>query len=867
MSERSELSGGQRERLKMIFESAIALPASEQIEFVSAASADDDELAAELVSLIEAHAGSGEYFEKLAAELVTPTLLAVADEPDESFGVGQIVSHYEVIEKIGRGGMGVVYKARDTRLGRTVALKFLPQRHAANPVARDRLLAEAQAASALDHPNIGIVYEIGETECERPFIAMAWYEGDTLKDRIGRGPLAVPELLNVASQLAGALAAAHAAGIVHCDVKPANVLVSRPGTVKLVDFGIAKLVSAEAASDGTTAGTPAYMSPEQTRGHAVDARTDLWSLGVVLYESLTGRRPFRGETDASVIVNIQSVEPEPIAVSTRDVPAALSRLVERCLRKDPGDRYQSAEDFSEALRSIEIENRQREHAASVDAPLAANRKYRGALFAIPVALLAAAVWLGADYGRPTPREVGATAAEPITVAVIPFTNRDRVAAEEHLVSGFTDEVIGTLGSSDGLRVIARSSSAALAREGFSPMSIGQRLGAAAIVQGDLARVGQRLLVSVRLTGVADSAVIWSREYDRSVAEAFAVQQEVSGSIVRALLPPGIASDQAPPARRPTDDSDAYEMYLKGRLSWSERSQAGLEQALAYYGGALERDPGFALAHSGMAAAYHNMSNFGYMRSDVALARADVASARAVALDSMSVDAAAVRGYVLASLRRYAESEAEFERATRLNPRYPWTHHYYALLLMMLGRNDEATRQVRGALELDPLSQPSNATLGILLGMRGAYAQSRTQYEHAMSLSPGFALTRQYFGALRAREGQYKEAIELLEPAVRAAPDFPGTRATLAYAYSRAGRSADARRLYAQLRTLVKDERSRLNLALGQALLGNADSAFAMLETAKWDAPTLIELRANPLLESFRANPRYRVLLAKHGLKP
>ena len=353
MSANAKLTDQQREALKAAFEGALRLPTSERSAYVATACGDDGEVRRELASLLRAHDASAGYFERLGDQLVAPALRAVAsgEDSEEAVSIGRQVAHYEVIERIGGGGMGIVYKARDLRLGRTVALKFLPSRHAADPAARARLLAEAQAASALDHPNIAVVYEIGETETHRSFIAMAWYEGETLKERLRSGPLPVHDAVAVAAQIGAALAAAHEAGIIHRDVKPANVLITRTGVTKLVDFGIARLVSADSTDEHATAGTPAYMSPEQTRGTALDARTDIWSLGVVLYEMLMGRRPFQGENDELVVEAIRDAEPVPITAVRPEVPPAMAQVVARCLRKAPHERYPDAGEFLAALRA------------------------------------------------------------------------------------------------------------------------------------------------------------------------------------------------------------------------------------------------------------------------------------------------------------------------------------------------------------------------------------------------------------------------------------------------------------------------------------------------------------------------------------
>jgi tetratricopeptide (TPR) repeat protein len=342
----------QRDRLGVLLERALALPVEERSGFVAGACGSDRQLRENLATLIAAYESSSGYFEGLAEQIVEPVLAAAAEVPHDDVAIGQRVSHYEILERIGDGGMGVVYRARDLRLGRVVALKFLPPQLARDDAARASLLAEAQAASALDHPNIGVVHEIGETEAGGLFIAMGWYEGETLKQKLQRAPLPVPETLTVAIQIADALAAAHGAGIIHRDVKPSNILITRQGRAKLVDFGIAKVAGAEMTREGTTLGTVAYMSPEQTRGVAVDARTDLWSVGVVLYEMLTGQRPFQGESDDIVIYAIRHDDPAPLERLRPDVPAGLAAIVASCLTKDPARRHERANDLLADLQVL-----------------------------------------------------------------------------------------------------------------------------------------------------------------------------------------------------------------------------------------------------------------------------------------------------------------------------------------------------------------------------------------------------------------------------------------------------------------------------------------------------------------------------------
>jgi Serine/threonine protein kinase len=669
-----DLTSTQIEAIKELFGAAIEMARDDRAAFVDK-ECNDDRLKYEVLALLDAHDEAAEFFDSFSENVIIPAIGAVASSGDEDPAPSSgVVSHYKIIERIGRGGMGVVYKARDSRLGRTVALKFLPARYSFDASAHARLLAEAKASSALDHPNIGVVFEIGETETKRPFIAMAWYDGETLKQALRRGPLEVDAAVAISRQLCSALAAAHSAGIVHRDVKPANIVVTPNGVVKLLDFGIAKIVQADHPDDGSSLGTPAYMSPEQTRAERTTAVTDIWSLGVVLHEMLAGGRPFSGSTQSAMIESIRNDAAPSVKSIRSDVPLEIASVISKCLEKDPSQRFQSAD---ELLRAIDA------------------------------------------------------------------------------------------------------------------------------------------------------------------------------SVVR----------KSPSAT----SSEAYELVLKGRSSWSERTKPKLEEALAFFRAALERDPGLAVAHSAMAETYVNMSNFEYMDVNEALTRAGIAADRAIALDPSLAEAHSSRGFFLASRGRFEEAEESFRKSINLNDHYTWSHHYYALLLIMCGRLTEAEEELRNCLALDPLSLPANTTLAIVLAAERKMTDARAQYQHALALSPEFVLTKHYYGSFEAGQRQFGTAIKSLESALSRAPGFPGVRASLSWCYRETGRPAESDRLMSQLAETTDTPRARVNLALGYGVMGNIERAFELIESESLDVPTTIEMRANPLLDEFRNDGRYGHFLARRGL--
>jgi eukaryotic-like serine/threonine-protein kinase len=777
--------------------------------------------------------------------------------------VGKTVAHFRVTGYLAGGGMGAVYTADDLRLGRTVALKFpLPHQHMDSAV-KARFVNEARSAAALDHPNLCTVHEIGESE-HGVFLAMPLYPGETLKDRLAReGALPVKEALAIARQIISGLASAHEAGIVHRDLKPGNVMLLPDGTVKVLDFGLAKIRDISLTKSHAALGTIAYIAPEQIRSEPVDARTDLWSMGVMLYEMLTGALPFHGEHEVSVIHAILHEEPPRASRRNPKVSPACDVLVDTLLQKDIRDRYRSAAELLDDITKLE-EGDSLAHRTGLWSRIPRWRRSRRTIAAAAaVALLAggALSWYG--YQRST--MVAAADAGPVrAIAVLPFVDDDGNATDDHMAAGI--ELTALLERAPGIRLVARSSAAALQQRGLSPREIGRQLGVGHLVQGRIRIESDSFRLAVSVTRVEDDATIWTHVVAAPVRDAFAVERQIADGVLTAI---GARRTVARAKRIGTRDNQAYELYLQGRYIWNQapRTSATLERSLMLYRSALERDPEYAEAYAGMAAAYVNMVNFGYISWDEGLARSEVAADRALALDSTLADAYAARGFALSSRTRFVEAEASLQRAIELNPNLPWAHHFYAILLTMLNRLDEAKEATRRTLAIDPLSLPGNTMLGIEFAAEGDLTLARTQLRRALQLSPGFSLTLHYLGAVEAALGNYDEAREVLEQALAVAPDYPGVRGALAYVHARQGRTAEARRLLADSRNAISDQRTRVNYALDLALNGAADSAFSMLRTAQWDVPTLVELRHSPLLKAFRADPRYPQLLGAIGLRP
>ena len=858
------------QRVETLLEEALARAPAERDAFLDAACAGDDGLRREVASLLAAHERPGAV-DRLGADLA-PLAARVRGSATSARPAlqGQVVGRYEVLEPIGGGGMGVVHRALDTRLGRTVALKFLQPRLDADDSAAERFRLEARAAAALEHPNICTVHEIGETAEGRLFLAMPLYDGETVERRIARGPLPVEDAVAIAVQVARGLAKAHAQGIVHRDVKPSNVLVTSDGVVKLLDFGIAKLADVTLTGGAGPLGTAAYMSPEQRSGGPVDHRTDLWSLGVVLHEMLAGRRPLDpgAETQAW---------PPPVSALRPDAPPALDRIVATALARDPARRYASAQAMERDLLALGVAVSGPGAATPApDARAAGRRRVRRrvALAAgVAVALLGGAAWLGARRWRASEPPAASVAAMPSTIAVLPFADRSAAAGQAYFSDGMTEELIATLARVEGLRVASRTSSFAFRDRGLDVRAVGARLGVAAVLEGSVRRDGDRLRITAQLVSVADGWQLWSETYDRAADDAFAVQQEIASAIVQTLrgrLVGGVADANAP--GRP--DAAAYDLYLKGRhalylkgrYAWYSRTEEGLRSAASYFAQAVAQAPGYARAHAGLADAYAVLGFYDFLPPGEAFPKADSAARRAAQLDPTLGGPHATLGYVaLYHGWDFARAEAEFRRAIALEPNYSTAHQWYANLLVAAGRFDEAERAMRRAEEIDPLSLIAKAALAWVHYHAGDNAAAVAQARETLELDPDYAVAHLWGGwALQAMDS-LDAAVAAHRRAVAVTDGAALYVASLARSLALAGERAEAERLLAGLgsrtdggRYVPSYEVAKVHLALGRA-----DEALAWLERALDErSHSMAFLRVDPQLAPLRADPRFARLVGR-----
>ncbi|UCF79217.1 MAG: protein kinase [Candidatus Eiseniibacteriota bacterium] len=743
--------------------------------------------------------------------------------------IGKTISHYKILEKLGEGGMGVVYKAEDTKLRRPVALKFLPPELTRDPKAKERFVQEAQAASALEHQNICNIHEIDETEDGRLFICMACYSGETLKQRIARGPVGLEEAVNTAAQIATGLSKAHEKGIIHRDIKPANIFVTADGQVKIVDFGLAKLAGEVSLTrTGTTVGTVAYMSPEQARGEQVDHRTDIWSLGVTLYEIITGVLPFRSAHEQAVIYAILNTDPEPIRAIRTDVPFQLEQVISRALAKRRFDRFQRAEELLSELEELKAQF--------------------------------------SDAGGVGPHQRLRSAA---SIAVLPFANLSADPEQEYFCDGLAEEIINALGRLENLRVVARTSAFSFKDKALDIREIGMKLNVGALLEGSVRKAGNRLRISVQLVNVADGCQLWSEKYDREIEDIFSIQEGISLAIVDALRLKVLGDERDRLLKRRTENPEAHNLYLKGRFFWNKRTEAEMRRSVEYFQKAVDIDPEFALAYAGMADAYVTMGFYGYLSQDKVSTRAKDAVRTALELDSTLGEAHAS----LALIRTWidwdcAGAEREFRRALELNPSGAEAHHQYSHLLAQLGRFDQAVPEMKHALELEPLSLNINACLGQVLVLARKYDEAIEQLQKTIEMNPEYYDGHGWLGFAYLLKGMYEQAADKFRESAAFAVIEARMAAALAYAYAVTDREDEARNILAELLDRSSDKKvDSYLIAIVHIGLGDLDRAIECLEKAHEERSHRLftMVKVDPLLDPVRSNPRYKGLIEKIGL--
>jgi eukaryotic-like serine/threonine-protein kinase len=715
---------GEREQLGRLFEQAIALPPEERADFLDRHAGRDPGLRGELASLLASHDTAPGFLEAIAPHVLPAALRALAEE---TLPAGHRVGRYDIIERVGGGGMGVVYKARDTSLDRLVALKFLPAHRTAQPEARDRLMREARAASALDHPGIAVVHEIGVMDPDaddpdhgRLFIAMAYYDGETLERRLRRGPLPVRQALDHAIQLVDGLAAAHQAGIVHRDVKPGNVLVTERGRLKILDFGVARRADGGRAEPADARGTLPYMSPEQTRGESADQRTDLWSVGVVLFELLAGVRPFQGDTEADLVSAIQGDAPPPLQTLRPDVPPALARVVDRCLVRDPAHRYPDARALLSDLR--------------------------------------AAAAAGTGEGGPS-------------IVVLPFTNIGPDAGDEYLSDGMTEEVIARLSRVRSLRVISRTSAMRLKGRGDDVGSLARELGVRYVLEGAVRRAGDGVRITARLLDAPGDTAVWADVFDGPTDTILDMQEQVARAVVAALHVRLSPAEAGALADRPIPDAHAYESYLRARYEAWRFSRDGLDRARRYIETALSIVGDNELLYStlGHVTAMHLEAGVG--PGEGALERIDELADRVFALDAASPRGHWLRGFAAFQRGDLRGAMAAGERAYAREPDDPDTLLLLGYVYAHAGRNGEARALLERAVELDPLTPLTRCMPGFVSLLEGRFEEAVEPYRSMYAMDPESPFAAVTFGWVLAYARRFDEALDVLDGA---AARFPGT---------------------------------------------------------------------------------------------
>ncbi len=819
------------EQLEELFHRALKLERAELDQFIAQLNASKPELAAEVESLLAAHERESAFIEAPAYEATVGLIV----DAQATHSRGSLINHYRIVCLLGKGGMGEVYRALDTRLNREVAIKVLPAAFVQDHDRFRRFEQEARATSALNHPNILTVHDLGSHD-GAPYMVAELLEGGDLRTQVNSGALPRRKAIDYAQQIAAGLAAAHSKGIVHRDLKPENLFITTDGRLKILDFGLAKLTERPALPTATSAatavrvdtragivmGTVNYMSPEQARGQTVDARSDIFSLGVVLYEMLAGCAPFRGESAADVVVSILERDPPPLDHYAFDVSPEIERVVLRCLEKDRERRYASAQELAADLKALET----------------------------------------APSSKRSPKPSA-------SIAVLPFVNMSADAENEYFCDGLAEELLSTLSKIEALRVAARTSAFSFKGKEVDIRRIGQMLNVGTVLEGSVRKVGSRVRITAQLINVADGYHVWSERYDREMQDIFDVQDEISLAIVDALKVKLLGAEKAAVLKRYTDNTEAYQLYLLGRYHYRKWTVAGFKKSIEYYEQAIEKEPNYALAFTGLYGSYSYLWFHGFLSPDECVPRMKAALTRALAIDSDLAES----HLCMARLKYTYEwdwtgAEKEFIRAFELNPNYAEAHEGFGAVLSLRGRSDEAITQVKRALELDPLSLLGNMNFGWIYWGIGLYDRMHEIARKLIELEPNFFGGHQLLGLEYWSRGKLEQAISEYRTALECGSGL-SPLAALGSLYGVIGEREKAQQILDQLLELSRHRNvPRYCIALVYAGMGESDRAFEYVDQAcqQHEGVVLSYLKnARFLIPEASSDPRYADRLRRAGL--
>jgi serine/threonine protein kinase/Tfp pilus assembly protein PilF len=870
-------------QIEQLYHQALEREPHERTAFLEQACGDDLALRRELESLLGYDERAAHFIEAPPDDVAAAML---AGEQRQSM-VGRTISHYQIVSLLGAGGMGEVYLAEDTRLKRRVALKLLPANFTADTNRLRRFEQEARAASALNHPNIITIHEIGEIE-EVHYLLTEFIDGETLRQRLMKARLEISPALDVSLQVASALAAAHEAGIVHRDIKPENIMLRGDGLVKVLDFGLAKLteaatpsVSEEASTAvmlsteaGVVMGTAGYMSPEQARGQKVDARSDIFSLGVVLYEMITGHAPFDGATSSDVIAAILKIEPPPLGHYLPEAPGELERIVTKALRKDREERYQTIKDLLVDLKRLrqELEVRAKEPAIA-SAEVTEERQWWGAEYLVSklrlhkrsgAAILVASFVAIAGFAyallfAEDKKSIG-------SIAVLPFVNANADPGTEYLADGITESIINNLSQLPNLKVMSRNSVFRFKGQEIDAQDVGQKLGVRAVLTGRVAQRGDALAISIELVDARDNTQLWGQQYNRRLADVFAVQEKMAEEITEKLRLKLTGVERQQLAKRPTENLKAFQYYMQGRAYTQRRTREDLGKAVTYSERAIEEDRNYALAYAGLADAYAVLGSRGYIAPVEGRRKAEEAARKALALDDNLAEAHVAFGQTHFQFVPYSFSlsDRELRRAIELSPSFALAHLYLGVSFVEQGRLDEGLEELLKARELDPLSSIIARQAAIPYYLKRDYARALELLRQANELGPVFTSTWEIGAYIQNR--LFDEALAELEKAKRERKSDPILIYGTGMVYAAQGKRAEALAIIKELEEMSDASLSQAHwIAKIYAALNESKMAFSWLEHGLAAGAIGYFYKDEPVWDTIRSDPRFNDVLLRMGI--